>query len=330
MNARKTKAGTWHITAYVGKVNGKKVYKSITADTKRDCELKATEYINHHPIDGSDLTVRQALFNYVESKEHVLSPSTIREYRRKLEHTYDDINDMRVEDLTSYDLQKFVSSIRKNPKTVRDIYGLLSAALNMHTDKRFSVTLPSKIEPTRTVASEDDINQLLDAAPGTMKQAILLGACSLRRGEVAALKYEDIISDSAIYIHADMVINSDNKWVYKEWAKTDSSTRIVDIDPTIIKALGAGTGYIVDKTPNAITQSFTKLRNRLGINISFHSLRRFYASISHALGIPDKYIQKQGGWSSDTVMKKSYQHTLDKQEQEFQSKFNEKLSSLWS
>ena len=328
MNPRKTKSGKYHISAYLGTVNGKKMFKSITADTRRECIMKATEYINAHPVDESDLTVRQAVEKYIRSKENVLSPSTIREYTRILNHDLKPLYNIRVESLDSYTLQSFVNDMKLSPKTIANRYRFLISAISMHTDRKFKVTLPQPKEPIRTVATEEELKILLNAASPEMRKAILLGTCSLRRGEICALKYSDIQSDG-IYVHADIVQNKDGKWVYKDHAKNPQSTRKIYVSEKILKELGDGEGFVVKMTnPNALTQSFTALRDQLGINISLHSLRRFYASISHALGIPDKYIQKQGGWITPDVMRKSYQQTLTNQEREFSSKIADRMDNL--
>lgn len=325
MNPKKTKSGSYHVTAYIGKIDGKPYYKSFTAPTKRECILKATEHINHHKEITTDPTVKAMVREYIDSKENVLSPSTIREYNRIFEHDLRPLYDKKLSDLDSITLQNFVSSMNLSPKTIANRYRFLMSAVGMFSDKKYKVTLPQPIEPDVTVATENDIQLLLDSASDHLKKAILLGSCSMRRGEICALKYSDI-GINEIFVHADMVQDKKGNWIYKDHAKTPQSTRRITVSPEIIKALGEGQGYVVPLNPNSLTQAFSRLRDSLGIKCTLHSLRRFYASISHALGIPDKYIMKQGGWKSENVMRKSYQHTLEKQEQEFQSLFDKHLS----
>lgn len=331
MKPKKTKSGKWHVTAYIGKVNGKPYYKSFTADTSRECSLLASEYIRDfkaNPRMIRRITVRGAVEAYIKAKEGVLSPSTVRGYARILRNDLDAIGDVSVEDLDSYTLQRYVSGINKSPKSVRNVYGLISSALSMHTDRKFNVTLPAPIEPERIVATDEEVKLLLQEASPKMKKAIILGSNSLRRGEIAALKYEDI-EDGCIYVHADIVQDQYGGWVYKDSAKTPGSTRRVFMPQKMIDALGTGTGFIVDyKNPDVISRLMERLSKRLGIHVTLHSLRRYYASICHALGIPDRYVMEQGGWKSDVVMKKSYQHTLDKQRQEFQNLFNAHMETI--
>ena len=54
----------------------------------------------------------------------------------------------------------------------------------------------------------------------------------------------------------------------------------------------------------------------------FHDLRHYSASIMHAIGIPDQYIMRRGGWGSDTVLKAIYRNTLDDYQQKFADQTN--------
>lgn len=326
MNPKKTASGSYHVTAYIGKVDGKPKYKSFTAPTKRECILKATEYINHHKTPSKDITIETAIDLYIESKKAVLSPSTIKGYHSLQKLYYEPIKGLKIDAFENYDFQRFISSLYLSPKTVRNIYGLLRSALKMFSDKQYNITLPDKIDPKRTVATQEDIQKLLAEADPELKKAIILGSCSLRRGEVCALKYEDI-EGNTLHVHADMVLTDNNTYIYKDSAKTPNGTRYVQVSPEVIKALGSGTGFIVKvKNPNCITKNFTTIRNRLGIDVSFHSLRRSYASICHSLGIPNAFIMQQGGWKSEQVMIQSYRHTLSDKEKDYVQKFSEEFT----
>ena len=231
-------------------------------------------------------------------------------------------------DLDNLTLQGWVSGFNLAPKTVANRYHFLISAVNMYSDKRFKVTLPQPQEPRRTVASDSDIQLLLSQADPELKKAILLGACSLRRGEICALKYEDIKGHS-LCIHADIVHDKNNNWIYKDTAKTPRSNRVVNVSDDIIQALGSGTGFIVDiPNPNALTQRFTNLRDKVGINVSLHSLRRYYASICHVLGVPDRYIMAQGGWKSRAIMERSYTQVIDELQTEYNTRFDNHINRL--
>jgi integrase len=64
--------------------------------------------------------------------------------------------------------------------------------------------------------------------------------------------------------------------------------------------------------PNMITMSFQRAIKRAGLpHFRFHDLRHYSASMMHALGIPDKYIQSRGGWASNSVLRSVYTNVID-------------------
>lgn len=76
-------SSAWRVLLYVGKdENGKRKYKSFSAENRRDAELAAAEYAASYPNDKSncDLTLGQAMDKYIDSKRNIVSPSTLRGY----------------------------------------------------------------------------------------------------------------------------------------------------------------------------------------------------------------------------------------------------------
>lgn len=59
--------------------------------------------------------------------------------------------------------------------------------------------------------------------------------------------------------------------------------------------------------PDRLTQKFKKAVKE---KYRFHDLRHYYASTAHYLGIPDAYIMANGGWKTDSVMKRVYREAL--------------------
>lgn len=312
--------------------NGKKIYKSFTDPDKKKVVKWAHEFQdNRHEIEYQDteITFAKALEDYISSKEAVLSPSTIREYRRAQKKEYSGINTLYVSRITSKDLQYFVSHLSrtKSPKSVRNIYTLALSAISMHTDKTFKVTLPQKEIIEYDTPDDREVKILLENASDKLKLCIYLSAIgTLRRGEICGLKYSDILRDmNAIYVHADVVQDQNNKWVYKPSPKNTSSVRRVMLPEKIIKLMGEGDpdDFILDMTPNSITSAFCKLRNKLGLKCRFHDLRHYAATIRMYMGIPMKEIQAVGGWSSPAVLQKVYVNQLKSKSVEYTKKANE-------
>ena len=230
----------------------------------------------------------------------------------------DDFNGLlskKVLRLTSEDLQTYVSFLsgKLSAKTVRNRYGLVRASISFYyPDIVFRVTLPAKSVSRPVSPSDDMVGRLIAEANPRLKPCIALAMCGMRRGEIAALKYEDI-KDGCAHIHADMVQGVNGKWIYKELPKTEGSDRILKLPAAVLEIIGTGSGFIVQLNPNSIGQAFGRLAKRLGYDISLHGLRHFYASTGVALSIPDLYMADMGGWSragNAPVMKSVYQNNI--------------------
>lgn len=311
-------------------IGGKRV--SFTGRTQKEIELKRTDYIRSLGFAveyKENPPISEIIDLYISSKENVLSPSTIAGYRKMQRTAYSDINNLRLSDINSNVLQRFVSDITliHSAKYVKNIYGLLSSALKQVTDRTFTVTLPKYIRPKLFTPNDNQVKQLLESSSGDLKIAVMLAAFgTLRRGEVCGLVYGDIDRKAnTIYVHSDCVLNSDNTWVYKPFPKTDNSIRTICYPKEVIALIpdGPATDHIISITPNALTQQMSRKKKQLGMDISMHSLRRYAASFMHALGIPDKYIMETGGWVSDRILKSVYENTLDEKSIEFSEQRND-------
>lgn len=83
-NAKKLPSGNYRCRIYVGKENGKNIYKSFTAPTKKEAEYLASQYLiemEQKKQKKSENLFCNELAHYISAKEAALSPSTIRGYK---------------------------------------------------------------------------------------------------------------------------------------------------------------------------------------------------------------------------------------------------------
>lgn len=332
--AKKLPSGAWNVLIYSHRDSrGKRIYKSFTASTKRQAELLAAEYkAGKRVIVDDEKTVLEAINGYISAKEGVLSPSTIRGYLKMI-HYYEPIGHIKLYQLTNEKIQIFVSDLaaRVSPKTVSNAYGLLSSAIALYLpDKRIKVTLPRIIHKKQLSPSDEDVSALFNSACDELKKCIALSAYgSMRRGEISALKYSDI-DGNTLFIHADLVKDKSGVWIYKE-PKTPDSIRYKRIPFEVVELLGSGAPdeYVVKWLPDTITKRFIELRKNRGLNIRFHDLRHYYASIGAALGIPDLYLAESGGWKQNSkVLKSVYQNKITPISDAFEKKMNDHFSKI--
>ena len=334
--AKKTKAGTWRVKVYDYKDSTGKVHqKTFTASTKREAERMALEYKNGPKL--SDLTVGEAVKGYIDTKKNVLSPSThlsyMSIYRTHFESSrFGSIKVSRLDNITA---QRFVSDLGLSPKTVRNISGLLVAAVKMYCPQKMLIlTMPARKRPELYTPTSDEIHTLIDTVKDDRELyvCVLLGAFGpLRRSEACALRYDDIdYKGNTVTVRRARVLNAEREWIYKDAPKTDSSYRTITFPSDVIKAIGRGFGYVIDKsTPDAISDRLDHALKRAGLpHFRLHDLRHYAASILHAIGIPDQYIMARGGWKSDHVMKRVYRDTISDVEKEMNGKINNYFSGV--
>ena len=316
--AKKLPSGSWRARVYSHTTpDGKRHYESFIASTKEQANMMAASFENTKKRKATcDLTVKEAVNGYITAKTNVLSPSTIRSYKNMAEKYFDRFGNAKIKKLTSEDAQLFISDLtaKHSAKTVKNIYALFTASVGFYApDITFKVSLPTTIKKTAAAPSNEQIMELMGLASDWMKNCIALSAFgSLRRGEIASLKYGDL-KGNTLFIHSDMVMDENNKWIYKEIPKNQASVRYAKIPQTVVDLLGTGMPdeYIIKYNPNTISKMFIKLRQRVGIDVRFHDLRHYYASIGAALNIPDIYVADFAGWRhGSNVMKSVYQGNI--------------------
>ena len=323
--ATKLPSGKWRVLAYS---NGHR--KSFTAPTKKEAEYQASQWLMTETIT-EDITIEKAIQRYIDNRTSVISPTTLRSYKSLQKNQYEEINNKRISDIKSEDIQKFVNNISKNesPKTVKNAYTLLKASITaVNPNKGINVRLPKKNPIEYHLPTDNDIKTLLDNADEEMKIAIMLASMgTLRAGEICALDYSDIKGDT-IHVHQNMIFTENKEWVIKDIPKTAESDRYVTYPKKVIKAIGKGEGRIMESNPRALGSRYKRLVLRLNLDMSvrFHDLRHYAASKMHSIGIPDQFIQQVGGWKSDTILKSVYRNVIEddrKRYEEIRNKYME-------
>lgn len=318
MKPRKLKSGSWNVSVYVGKdENGKKHYRSVTAKTRKECLTKAQGITVKH---GEYMRVTDAVTEFLTAKRNVLSPNTYRAYLAIYNNHIKEsvIGAVPISLLTDSIVQKWVSrlALEAAPKTVKNIYGLFSAALRFEDNRiTFNVKLPqSKMQKlhTPTTAEVKAVLELAKPNP-PLYRAILLGAVGMMRlGEICALTADDVNREkNTVTINKAAALTADHKVVIKP-PKTDASNRTILLPKNVTEVLPKQ-GKIVDMTPNAVSMAFRKLIRKADVvPFRFHDLRHYAASIaaSSSIGASVESIKARGGWATDGMMKRIYINRL--------------------
>lgn len=316
----------------------RKMYKGKTYTVVTDykpTQREALQLLNEQ-LDGTECiksagTFETAATEYIEMKRNVLSPATLREYTRYTSRLPHDFVEMRIGDITQVDVQKMVNelSVDKSPKTVHDLHGFVSAVLRtFRPGLVLSTTLPQKVKSDKYIPTEDDIRAMLNAAKGGRYEIPLrLGCYGLRREEICALESSDV-DGNMLTISRALVLDENRKWIVKV-TKTTDSTRTIWIDDELADMIRKCEGRVYNGYPEGITKYLRRKQDKLGLNhFPLHKFRHYYASASHAMGIPDSYIMASGGWKTDNVLKSVYRHALSDKTIEMQKQVGEYLKGL--
>lgn len=269
-----------------------------------------------------EMTVGQAIDRYIESKDAVLSPSTIAGYKRVRANALQNLMDIRLPELTQEMVQREINrmSKEKSPKSVRNAHGLLSAALSVYRPNLvLRTTLPQKKRYEAAIPSGEDIEKILKSAEGTrMELPVLLAIwLGLRASEIRGITWDSIEGE---YLHIKQAIVEGEHGPTVKGTKTYSGDRKVRIPRYIrllIEAQPKTDEYIIHMSGQAIYKGFCRLCEKSGIpHYRFHDLRHGNASIMLALGIPDKYAMERMGHATNNMLKTVYQHTMNEKRRE--------------
>lgn len=341
-------SGSYNVQIVVGKdENGKRIVESFTDASYAavmqwalDRRRTRDEEQSHRPGSGS-MTFGDALDAYIESKSAVLSPSTIREYRRIRAGSYPSLMRIPLKKLTQNDIQIAVNqeAMTLSPKTVRNHHALITSVLSVYRpDFHVNTTLPQKVKPDISIPTDDQIQAIFKAAKGSAYELpILLAACcGLRRSEICGLTWNDInFKKGTIDIRSALVMNDQGEFV-KKGTKTVAGKRTIPMLPPIRVALEAAkaqssdnSASVVTVKPNSITTNFDRILEKAGVgHFRFHDLRHYTVSVMLYLNIPKKYIADYVGHETENMIDQVYGHIMKDKKTTFTDILGDYMTSL--
>ena len=327
--ARKLPSGSWACRI---RVNGQDV--SITRETKEEAIAEAMAV--KHGIKAPDapevnLTLGEAIDRYIEMKKDILSPSTVAGYKRIRKNAFASLMGQKLSALSHERVQRAVNAMASNssPKSVRNAYGLLSAAVGEFTpDVSLHITLPQKVRTEIVLPSENDIKAIAAAVAGRwVELPVLLAMClGLRMSEIRGLTH-DCLNGSVLHVKQALVDEG------VKAPKTYTSDRYLTVPAHIsalISAIPQEQERLCPQSRRAIYYAFTSACEKAGIkHYRFHDLRHVNASVMLKLGVPDKYAMERMGHTTNNMLKTVYQHPMPAERAKVDADVNEYFASIW-
>lgn len=247
-NAKRLPSGNWQVKVYshTEYVDGKpkRIRESFTAATKAEAEYQAALFKRENRRKANcELTLGDAMQGYIDSKDGILSPATIRGYNTIKRHHLLELQKKQLSRIKNVDIQIALNQEKKtknwSAKTTKNIAGFVSASIGLYReDFNFKVTLPQKEKYDYHLPTQDEITALLSYTEGKeLHTAILLAAClGLRRGEICALKWTDFDWKNKTVKINKATVQSEEGWATKN-PKSYAGYRILSISDGLIAEL---------------------------------------------------------------------------------------------
>ena len=284
------------------------------------------------PIDANGLTFGESCGAYIDLKKNVLSPSTVKGYEKIVRGLPEWFKDKKLDAVTAVDVQKVVNDITPNlsPKTVYNVHGFISSVLSVYRENlHLKTKLPLKGKFEAYTPTDKDVKTILEAVKGTQYEIpYRLAVYGMRRGEILALSKSDL-SGNWVTINKALVEVPGGGYKIKPIPKTSESIRKVYIDDELADLIRKS-DHIFNGEANRLNKHLTELQKELGINhFRLHDFRAYYVSMAHKIGIPDKFIMKNCGFSSSRVMDRVYKRAQDDALKEYNEQYSKVLGDIF-
>lgn len=273
----------------------------------------------------ASITLNDAMTKYINDRQAVLSPSTVRSYKETQRNRIQGLLQKKVADITEADLQIAISGeaqAGKSAKTIKNDISLAVSVISLYkpiNTKRLKY--PQRVKKEHAFLDTEEIVKLISGCEGDRAEIPILLALwlGLRRSEILGLCWDCVdFENSTIRIDRALVRNEAGAFIIKNYPKNESSRRTVSCPSYILEKLRVYPGEREGRVFKTNDSSFIYDRlqiicKREGITFpGVHGLRHTNASVMLSLGIIDKCAMARGGWSTDYTMKTVYQHLFAK------------------
>lgn len=293
--------------------------------------------------DKSDETVASLVEKWLKSATPSLSPNTLRGYQSKIRtHIIPKIGERRLADLNTRHLDLFYAELGADlaPNTVRGVHAILHAALEQAIAWEMIDKNPAA--HTRRIMAEPEeeldldpaiVLKVLRAAPAETLGGIayLATITGLREGELCALQWGDLdVAARTLAVRRRVMANGTVR------AKTkNAKTRALGLDRRSVARLRlrkiqaerrarACEVALTDRSfifsevpdgltplrPNVVAQRWYRHRQRFDLDLTFHGLRHFSASVLLDGGAQLGRVSKRLGHTRQSTTADVYAHVM--------------------
>ena len=364
-NIRKRKDGRWEgrYTAGYDSKTGKRLIKNVLGKTQAEVKEKlkaALEEVKDIDVTrAEDYTVATWLRTWYElyAKPNVRT-ATANRYELIIEHyTIPRVGSVKLKKLTTRHLQKLYKELLEGGRihigknqdkglstpTVHSVHLMLHCALERAVKERLisrnpceDCVVPKPRKLDMKILPPEHVHAYLEAAKarGLLPIFYLELASGLRKGELVALRWEDVdIQNRTISVSKQYVRNPDGSLELTR-PKTENSVRLVSIPQTAVDLLSQEHNKHPDSPylfpspltgemyhPDSVVNLHKKILEDAGLeHLRFHDLRHTFATMALQNGVDVKTVSSMLGHYDAGFTLRTYTHaTRQKQDEAAQT-----------
>lgn len=351
---KKNKNGTYSATVYVGRdSNGKMLRKYITRYGLKECKdavRELEEEVSNKSLNNLSLMkMSDYMDKWFEINKATIAPTTRKAYKIYIDHHFKPFfGTMKVNKITEMHIKEYISiKLTKDElssTTVRKHFFTLSRMLRDALKGKspcLDIKAPKNAEFKPSIPTEKEFDTILNAFKEISIEdeciILLAGWCGLRRGEIFALKWDDLDeTEGVIKIDEAMALEEEGYEFEIKDPKSHNGIRTIVIPDYLMdelkslklnrpklkrykkkKTIEMEHGkdkkldiqyFIFRQDPHSFTKKYCRTITDKNLpKIRFHDLRHYHASLLYKNQVPDLYAAERLGhdiW----VLKKIYQH----------------------
>ena len=345
--AKKDGSKNYYVVLDVYDDQGKRKRKWVSTRThlKKEAEIFRIDLIAK--ANDGELPVKKELklnrfledWKEIHAKPH-MKASTYKKVEWLLKKIPSTITMKELSRINPMEIQRFLNDLTLSKTTKRDIYDILNQALNQAISWGYlkinpcsKIDPPKKAQPKKTVLTPEELTLLIDCSKNTESYIpiLLVASTGIRRGELCALKWENIdfttnimrINQSLDVLDGEVIVSS---------TKTASGLRGIKLPAFLVEELKeyqnklsqrlnrkiSPTDYVLigkngsNRNPDSVYRGMKRIieNKNLPISTTLHGLRHSHATMLLLEGVPVKVITERLGHASTKITQDIYMHVL--------------------